>query len=137
MQPNMSKTLLLKAFNKHFFQFLDDIILFFPDNKDLISSRQYFESIKCANPTLILKIWHKYIYKPYNSEIEAGNLQFFIEKDYADDLKNMQNNEKILKVINTSLRDPLRLMDENSMEICRQHFQLVTRICARYMIEIE
>jgi len=133
----MSKSLLLKAFNKHFFQFLDDIILFFPENMDLVTSRQYFDTIKIANPTLILKIWHKYIYTPYNDEIEAGNLQFFFEKDYAEDLKNMKNNEKILRVINTSLRDPLRLMDETNMEICRQHFQLVTRICARYMIEIE
>jgi len=133
----MSKSLLLKAFNKHFFQFLDDIIFFFPENEDLVTSRQYFDTIKVANPTLILKIWHKYIYTPYNDEIEAGNLQFFFEKDYAEDLKNMKNNEKILKVINTSLRDPLRLMNEENMIKCRQHFQLVTRICARYMIEVE
>ena len=133
----MSKSLLLKAFNKHFFQFLDDIILFFPDNVDLVTSRQYFDTIKIANPTLILKIWHKYIYTPYNEKIEAGDLEFFIEKDYAEDLKNMKNNEKILKVINTSLRDPLRLMAEENLVKCRQHFQLVTRICARYMIEVE
>lgn len=133
----MSKSLLLKAFNKHFFQFLDDIILFFPDNVDLVTSRQYFDTIKVANPTLILKIWHKYIYTPYNEKIETGDLEFFIEKDYAEDLKNMKNNEKILKVINTSLRDPLRLMNEENMVKCRQHFQLVTRICARYMIEVE
>lgn len=133
----MSKSLLLKAFNKHFFQFLDDIILLFPDNVDLVSSRQYFDTIKSANPTLILKIWHKYIFTPYNDKIEDGDLNFFIEKDYAEDLKNLKNNEKILKVINTSLRDPLRLMDETNMKLCRQHFQLVTRICARYMIETE
>jgi len=133
----MSKSLLLKAFNKHFFQFLDDIILFYPDNVDLVTSRQYFDTIKVANPTLILKIWHKYIYTPYNEKIEAGDLEFFIEKDYAEDLKNMKNNEKILKVINTSLRDPLRLMNEENMVKCRAHFQLVTRICARYMIEVE
>lgn len=133
----MSKSLLLKAFNKHFFEFLDDIILFFPDNIDLITSRQHFDTIKSANPTLILKIWHKYIYTPYNDKIEAGDLEFFFEKDYAEDLKNLKNNEKILKVINTSLREPLRLMDEVNMDKCRQHFKLVTRICARYMIETE
>lgn len=133
----MSKSLLLKAFNKHFFQFLDDIILFFPDNIDLITSRQHFDTIKSANPTLILKIWHKYIYIPYNDKIEAGDLEFFFEKDYAEDLKNMKNNEKILNVINTSLRDPLRLMNDTNMDKCRQHFQLVTRICARYMMEVE
>lgn len=131
----MSKSLLLKAFNKHFFQFLDDIILLFPNNIDLITSKQHFETIKSANPTLILKIWHKYIYTPYNDKIEAGDLEFFFEKDYAEDLKNLKNNEKVLSVINTSLRDPLRLMDDANMEKCRQHFQLVTRICARYMIE--
>ena len=133
----MAKSLLLKAFNKHFFQFLDDIIGFFPDNIDLITSREHFDTVKSANPTLLLKIWHKYIYTPYNDKIDAGDLNFFFEKDYANDLKNMQNNEKIIKVINSSLRDPLRLMDNTNMEKCKQHFQLVTRICARYMVEVE
>jgi hypothetical protein len=133
----MTKSLLLKAFNKHFFQFLDDIIGFFPNNKDLVSSRQHFDTVKVANPTLLLKIWHKYIYTPYNDRIEAGDLDFFFEKDYSEDLRNMQNNEKILQVINTSLREPLRLMDESNLDKCRQHFQLVTRIAARYMIESE
>lgn len=133
----MAKSLLLKAFNKHLCQFLDDIICYFPENTDLKTSRQYFDTIKSANPTLILKVWHKYIYTPYNDKIETGDLSFFFEKDYTEDLKNMQNSEKILKVINTSLRDPLRLMDDVNMDKCRQHFQLVTRICARYMAETE
>tara|TARA_B110000971_G_C19703240_1_gene360807 strand:+ start:152 stop:559 length:408 start_codon:yes stop_codon:yes gene_type:complete len=133
----MSKSLLLKAFNNHLFQFLDDIIMFFPENMDLKTSRKYFDTIKNANPTIILKIWHKYIYLPYNEKIEAGDLDFFIEKDYAEDLQKLKNNETILKIINSSLRDPLRLMDEGNMKKCRQHFQLVTRICARYMTDAD
>lgn len=132
-----SKSLLLKAFNKHFFQFLDDIIGFFPENKDLVTSRQHVETIKVANPTLLLKIWHKYIYTPYNDQIEAGDLKFFFEKDYSEDLRNMQNSEKIINVINTSIREPLKIMDEVNLDKCRQHFQLVTRIAARYMMEGE
>ena len=133
----MSKSLLLKAFNKHLFQFLDDIIGFFPENKDLVSSRQHVETIKVANPTLLLKIWHKYIYIPYNDRIEAGDLKFFFDKDYSEDLRNMPNSEKIINVINTSIREPLKIMDEANLEKCRQHFQLVTRIAARYMMEGE
>lgn len=133
----MSKSLLLKAFNKHFFQFLDDVIGFFPENVELISSRAHFETVKSANPTMLLKIWHKYIYTPYHEQIEAGDLNFFIEKDYSEDLRNMQNSEKIIQVINTSLREPLKIMDVDNLDKCRQHFQLVTRISARYMMESE
>lgn len=133
----MTKSLLLKAFNKHFFQFLDDVIGFFPNNTDLTSSRQQFDTAKAANPTLLIKIWYKYIFTPYHEQIEAGDLAFFFEKDYSEDLRNLPNHQKIIQVINTSLREPLKLMDESNLDKCRQHFKLVTRIAARYMMEVE
>jgi hypothetical protein len=128
-------SILLKGFNKHFFQFIDDMIFYFPENEDINISRSYFETIKQANPTLLVKIWHHNIYLPYNSEIEAGNLSFFFEKDYSQDVKQMPNSDQILKVIDTSLREPLKIMDDANMEKCKEHFKLVTRLSAKYMEE--
>ena len=50
MEVNKSK--LLKVFNTHFFEFIDDIIRILPENVDIKSSRILFELTKKANPTL-------------------------------------------------------------------------------------
>ena len=127
-----NNSIILKAFNKQFFDFLTDIINIFPENEHLLTSKEYFESIKKMNPTLIIKVWHNYICTPYNEKIENGDLNFFFEKDYTDDLKYLQNSEDIIKVINTSLREPLMNMDNTNREHCKNHFQVISKLCNKY-----
>lgn len=132
MNNNNTNSLILKAFNKKFLEFIDDVILIFPDNKHIVNSREYFESIKQANPKLLVKIWHTFIWTPYHDKISEGDLTFFIEKDYSEDLSMMPNGDEILRVVNNSLRDPLRQMDEVNRGHCLKHFQLVSKLCEKY-----
>lgn len=127
-----TQSILLKAFNKHLFEFIDDMIMFFPGNDDLNKSRAYLETIKAANPTMLVKIWHKFIYIPYHTQIESGDLEFFFEKDYSHDIQQVPNSERIIQAIDNTLREPLRNMDEANLDKCRKHLQLVTAICAKY-----
>jgi len=127
-----SKSIVLKAFNKQFFDFLMDIMNIFPENEHLVTSKEYFESIKKLNPTLLIKAWHNYICIPYCEMIEKGDLNFFFEKDYTEDLKYMQNSEEIIRVIDTSLRQPLLNMDDINREHCKNHFQVISKLCNKY-----
>lgn len=132
---NNQSSIVLKAFNKTFLEFLDDVILIFPDNPHILNSRDYFETIKKANPKLLVKIWHIYICKPYSEKIFGGDLTFFFEKDYSEDLKMMPNGDDIVRVINNSLRDPLLKMDDVNRSHCLKHFQLVSKLCEKYYEE--
>jgi hypothetical protein len=78
----MDKSMILKSFNKQFFDFLEDVNRIVENNEDIQTSRIYFDTIKKANPTLLLKIWYQYIYTPYKEQINIGDLTFFLEKDY-------------------------------------------------------
>ena len=51
------KSTLLKTFNTQFFALLDDLLLIFPDNIDIATGRKSFETIKRANPTILIKVW--------------------------------------------------------------------------------
>lgn len=136
MYPNTStKTILLKAFNKHFFDFIEDIMRICPERPEILTSKQYFDTMRTANPTLILKVWYNYICQPYSEKIVEGDLNFFFEKDYTHDLRMMKNSEEIMKVVDSTIRDPLRNMSEDNMDKCRKHFQLISTICTRYMEE--
>lgn len=126
-----NKTVILKTFNTQVIAFIDDVINILPD-KEIIKSKQMLESIKFAKPSLIIQIWFSFIEKPYHDHIERGEATFFLEKDYSQDLSQMPNAEKIMKVIDTSLREPLSRMDEVNKNHCCNYIKVLSRLSKAY-----
>ena len=87
------------VFNDQLGKFFDDIISVFPDDSDLKIAQVSLLGIRKANPKFIMYIWHSHISTPYQAEIEKGNIDFFINKDYAADLKDNLNAHSILSKI--------------------------------------
>lgn len=107
----MSKSTALRAFNTHFDEFIQDIITVFPDNADIRAAKNIINLTRKANITMIIKIWHLYVYSPYKERIDNGDLDFFINKDYSEDLDGISNANDILKSID-SLRSPIKQMSD-------------------------
>jgi hypothetical protein len=126
-----NKTTILRTFNTHFVDFIDDIIKVIPENSDILAAKSFFEITKKANPTLIIKIWFSLIYSPYTTIIDSGDLEFFINKNYAEDLSTMQNSKEILKAID-SLRDPIKNMTETNKTHCLKYIQNLCKLSAVY-----
>jgi hypothetical protein len=125
------KSTLLRAFNKHFFEFMDDIITIYPDATDIISGRATFELIRKANPTAILKVWHYYIYSPYKEVIDQGDIRFFFEKDYGQDLEILANPKEIMDIIDR-IRGPIKQMDPTNQAHTAKYFQNLSKITTLY-----
>ena len=126
------KTTILKAFNSHFFDFLADIISVFPDNQDLAVAKTSFETIKKANPTIILKAWKNYVYTPYKDVIDGGDITFFLEKDYSSDLSILANSGEIMKIID-KLRQPIKEMDDVNKEHSIKYIQNLSKLSMLYV----
>ena len=120
---------ILNAFNDHFFEFIDDIQEIFPDNYDLLVSKNSLALVRKANPKMIVKIWNAYIVGKYKSEIEAGNLDFFINKDYSSDVANASNSDKIIEAIDR-FRDPIKNMSEENKKKSIKYIQNLTKLAA-------
>lgn len=129
---NTDKTTLLRAFNKHFFEFMDDIIAIYPDSTDIISGRASFDVIKRANPTAILKVWHQYIYLPYKTVIDNGDIRFFFEKDYGQDLVDLANPTEIMEIIDR-IRGPIKQMDPTNQLHTAKYFQNLSKMAMLYV----
>lgn len=126
------KSTLLRAFNNHFFEFMDDIITIYPDSNDIISGRATFELIRKANPTAILKVWNTYIYLPYKEVIDKGDITFFFEKDYGQDLEVLANPKEIMDIIDR-IRGPIKQMDPANQAHTAKYFQNLSKITTLYM----
>jgi hypothetical protein len=122
---------ILTAFNNQFSEFMDDIISIFPENKDLITTKNMMTTLRKGNPRLLIQIWKSFINDPYSSEIEEGDITFFIEKDYGMDIQKMNDTDKILKGIDR-LRNPIKSMDKLNQNACMKYIQNMSKLSSMY-----
>jgi hypothetical protein len=125
------KSTLLKTFNTQFFALLDDILRIFPDNVDIAAGRKSFETIKRANPTIITKVWLTHVYTPYRQSINAGDIEYFINKDYGSDLNSVSNVQDVMKMIDT-IREPIRSMDDVNKGHTIKYIQVLSKLSELY-----
>lgn len=124
---------ILTAFNDHFVDFISDIQSVFPEDNDILVAKNALLAIRKANPKMIIKIWNTLIVGKYKNEIEAGNLTFFMEKDYSQDLNDSQNNDKIMEAIDR-LRAPVKEMSPDNQEKTMKYIQNLTKLSTIYAL---
>ena len=127
----MEKKDILTTFNNHIIDFFNDILVIFPEDNDLKVSQMSLVAIRKANPKLIISAWNRYISSKYTSEIEMGNIEFFINKNYTDDLKDIENSSTILAKIDT-LREPIKQLSSENMKKTIQYIQNLSKLCNLY-----
>ena len=120
---------ILTAFNDHFIEFVSDIQNVFPEDADILTAKNALITIRKANPKMIVKIWNAYIVGKYKPEIESGNLEFFMNKDYSQDVSGASNSDKIMESINR-LREPIKHMTPESQARTMKYIQNLTKLAA-------
>ena len=118
---------ILTAFNDHFLDFLNDVQSVFPEDNDILTAKNALTAIRKANPKMIVKIWRAFIAEKYRDKIAAGDIGFFLDKDYASDVANSQNSDKIMDSINR-LREPIRNMGPENQEKVMKYIQNLTKL---------
>ncbi|MDC1321469.1 hypothetical protein N8261_05850 [Flavobacteriaceae bacterium] len=128
----MDKTTILKAFNTQFEEFLDDIEILFPENKDIRTTKTGLMMMRKANPKMIVSVWYRYICIKYEEEIDKENLDYFLSKDYKDDLKMDEGAaNKVLEGID-KIREPLRGLDADNTKKCVQYLKNLNQLSKIY-----
>jgi hypothetical protein len=130
----MTTPTLLTAFNDHFMEFVNDIHEVFPDDVDILSAKNSFSMVRKMNPKLLIKSWDSLVVGKYQSAIEAGDLSFFMNKDYTRDLQDVPNNpnaERIVSAIDR-LRTPIKSMSLDNQAKIIKYIQNLTKISNLY-----
>ena len=130
----MTTPTLLTAFNDHFMEFVNDIHEVFPDDVDILSAKNSFSMVRKMNPKLLIKSWDSLVVGKYQSAIEAGDLSFFMNKDYTNDLQAVPNNpnaERIVSAIDR-LRTPIKSMSTDNQAKIMKYIQNLTKISNLY-----
>ena len=135
---SVDKSTLLKAFNGQLEEFLEDIVILFPENRDIKTSKTALVMMKQANPKMLLSVWYRYIYVKYAEQIEEENIDYFLDKDYTQDVAKLDNNSgsgsgsSVIESIN-KLKGPLRELNEENTMKCLQYLKNLNNLSNMYM----
>ena len=124
-------SVILTAFNDHFMEFVSDINSVFPEDADILAAKNSFSLIRKANPKMIIKIWNTHVVEKYKDIIDNGDIRFFIDKDYANDLTDADNSDKIMEAINR-LRNPVKLMIPQDQQKVMKYIQNLKKLSTIY-----
>jgi len=127
----MDKTMVLRTFNTHFFEFLEDILVAVSENPVLSSAIESFKLVKRLNPTSIIKVWYKQVYSPYRSVVDGGDIAFIYEKDYQSDVGYLPNADDVMKSID-ALREPIRSMSDVNKAHTMKYIQNLSKLSTMY-----
>jgi hypothetical protein len=103
----MDKSFVVNTFNTHFFEFFEDVLKILPDNMQIKTALRSFRTVSDLNKSVLVKCWHKFVYLKYTEVINTGDISFFFEKDYTNDLTHLNNSNKIMEIID-SIREPVK-----------------------------
>ena len=128
----MDKTTILKAFNNQFEEFLEDVEVLFPENTDIKTTKTGLTMLRKANPKMIVSVWYRYICIKYEAEIEKEKLEYFLTKDYSNDLKMDEGaTNKVLDGID-KIREPLRHLDPTNKKKTIQYLKNLNQLSKIY-----
>ncbi|NBR60273.1 MAG: hypothetical protein EBT86_01240 [Actinobacteria bacterium] len=66
----------LSAFNAQLVGFFEELVLVFPEERDVKSALEAIKGAKRINPRLILDLFYNHIYTEFGDAIQKENLEF-------------------------------------------------------------
>ena len=127
----MEKSQILKAFNDHFVDFIDDVKCVFPNDQDILTARNAIVSFRKMNPKMVLMCFKESVIDPYRKEIEAGDIEFFATKNYEMDVQKSDTPNQVLDTID-KFRQPVKEMSEENQEKAIKYMQNLVKLSDMY-----
>ena len=127
----MDKDQILTIFNKQFKEFVQDISRVFPENNDIAKIKASIGQLVTITPKTVYNTFKKHVADKYRSEIENGDIKFFIEKDYNNDLEQPGNNAILEKI--DCLREPIRNMSDDDKQKVVKYLQNLKQLTNLYI----
>jgi len=131
-KKNIDKSYILKTFNTQLKLFLKEIIEFFPKKDDIKSLNKIVITFCKFNPVKIIEIWFYYISTPYLSMIQKGDFNYFENKNYKNDMKDLNDNSKYVLESYDSMRVSISELDNNKKLKAMKNIQILTKLSNLY-----
>ena len=121
----------VQAFNNQFEELVEDIERIFPNDAEISSAARGLKNLRRITPKLIIRVFYEYVDKPYGAYIHDNNLQYFLEKDYKQDLGTTMFSGEILSKIEV-IKNPIANMNPEQQNTVLKYFQNLCKLSTIY-----
>ena len=127
----MSKALFLDTFNNHILEFINDILVLYPNDTDIISSKRYLGTLTFVNKTYLIKTWYVSSNK-FKDAIQDGNISFFLNRKYDDDINKAYNTDYSNYLIKR-VKEIVKELESDNLQKAIKYIQNLTKLSCLYM----
>lgn len=129
MESENQKTL-KELFCNQLLEFIDDILTIFPNNLDLKTGKTFIVGLTKVSKRKLIGIWKTSVVDIYEEAIMKGDKEYFINKDYSEDLGE-GGTDKMMSVVE-DVRVLIRNTSEENKDKAIKYLQNLTKICKLY-----
>ncbi len=129
----MEKTTIQRGFNDHFKEMMNDIETVLPNDVDVKTAKNSMTAIMKVNPKIVIDVWYRRVALLYKSKIEAGDISFFLDKDYAEDVNLGEKTDVVMDGLNR-LRGPIINLGTHNHEKAMKYLQNLSKLSELYFM---
>ena len=129
----MNNSLILSTFISQIDEYLDDISKTYSVDARFERGRLYLEGIKKSNPRLIITTWKTMVTDKYADQIEAGDIEYFLNKDFTEDA--LGNYTPTVDSVIQELRATVRRMSDENKAVSLKYIQNLCKLSKLMFIE--
>jgi len=131
MESETQKSL-KELFCSQLIEFMDDIILVFPNNLDIKTGRSFVVGLIKVSKKKLMGIWKTSIVDIYDEAIMKGDKDYFINKDYSYDLGS-GGTDKMMNIVE-EIRLLIRNTSDENKDKAIKYLQNLSKICKLYYV---
>ena len=127
----MNKGIILSTFNKELIEFLKFILVVIPSEEIECLNTFLNMLIKC-DPGKMIYLWEYYVAKPYIDVINKGKLEYFENKDYTDDVKDLKGDAKYVLDSYNNIKQSISVLNKKIKKKAIEYVQRLTKMSVIY-----
>ena len=112
-------------------EYLDDISKTYSVDSRFERGRLYLEGIKKTNPRIIITTWKTMVTDKYAEQIEAGDIEYFLNKDFTEDVPG--NYTPTVDSVIQELRATVRRMSDENKAVSLKYIQNLCKLSKLYV----
>ena len=130
-----SNAQILKTFGKQMEEFMEDMLVIFPNDNIILRGKMYFEMMKKANPRFIIRVLKNRIAAKYGQHIADGKFDIFVTMDLSEDIIDnpADNKEEVVTHLQNMLNSIIK-MDEHNKNKAFKYIQNITKLSEMYQL---
>jgi len=126
------KKLILETFNKQFCELVEDVRRIFPNDMTVSIMNKSLSILMMVNKKQIIQVYKTSTADVYSKEIENGDLSFFINKNYNEDVTSKGYSTDVVLEKIEYVKGLVKQMNEEEQHNVIKYFQNLTVLCKMY-----